>query len=187
MSQSRIHVGQGLFDFFLERVGETATRKGISTGGVVYLAGLLTQKARHTLDDLPASLAELRLEAARSEGRCASRYYRELGDRAMWVVGVFPDSLRRKVVGRDYYRSMGSAAYSTLSDTAPPAVAGLFRELADRFTLASSSIQEALGAAKLEGADPVALYGEWARTGSVEALRSLQQMGLNPLKTWGSA
>jgi len=185
MSQIRIHVGQELFDFFLERVGGTAARKGITQGGVVYLAGVLTQRARHTIHDLPDTLAELHFEAVQSGGHRATRCYRELGDRALWVTGVFPDSLRRGAVGAGYYRAMGAAAYSALSDRSPAAVSELFRELADRFTLASASIQEALEGARLEGADPVALYRDWARTGSASALRRLQRIGLNPIK--GSA
>jgi sirohydrochlorin ferrochelatase len=187
MSQSRIHFGQGLFDFFLERVRGTAARKGITQGGVVYLAGVLTQRARHTIHDLPDTLAELHFEAAKSGGPRAVRCYREIGDRAMWVTSVFPDSLRRRAVGPDYYRAMGSAAYASLADRSPDALAELFLELANRFALASASIREALEDARIEGSDPVTLYREWAMTGCPTALRCLQRMGLDPLKGSGSA
>ena len=150
MSQSHIHIGQGLFDFFLERVGNTASRKGISTGGVVYLAGVLTRRAKYTINDLPDTLAELTFGAARSGGSFASRYYREVGDRAMWGTGVFPQSLRRSAVGEDYYIAMGKAAYASLSDMSPPSLSDLFQELADRFVMASASINEALEDARLE-------------------------------------
>src|SRR5262245_14210826 len=67
----------------------------------------------------------------------ASQRYERLkrvADTALFVTGVFVDSLERSSVGAPYYHALGQSAYARLSDEPPRAtLADLFRELARRF------------------------------------------------------
>jgi hypothetical protein len=63
---------------------------------------------------------------------------RRLGDIALFIAGMFSPSLKRKVVGVDYYINMGGGAYDWLSDSlASTGDRSLdwktFRELAENF------------------------------------------------------
>src|SRR3989442_11766457 len=81
----------------------------------------------------------------------ASQRYEKLkrvADTALFVTGIFVDSLERSLVGLDYYTSLGRNAYARLSAQPPRAsLAELFVELAGRFpefvqVLAEISAQE---------------------------------------------
>lgn len=76
---------------------------------------------------------------------------RRLGDIALFIAGVFGPSLERKVVGVDYYVSMGGGAYDWLSDSlARSQVDAMhsqtFAELAGRFAALVEALDDfALG------------------------------------------
>src|SRR5262249_37368248 len=62
---------------------------------------------------------------------------KQVGDTALFVSGLFMESLHRKLVSSDYYMQLGRTAYSQLSALSSGfgAVSGdLFAELADRFS-----------------------------------------------------
>jgi hypothetical protein len=64
-------------------------------------------------------------------------HYRRMGDVALYVAGVFSDSLHRAAVDASYYIHMGQAAYATLADRLRDrknaALREIFQELADTF------------------------------------------------------
>lgn len=58
------------------------------------------------------TLAFLLKEAVETEDLSIQKQkYQHLGDVALYISGVFPDSLNRKLVDVDYYIQMGSSAY----------------------------------------------------------------------------
>ena len=58
---------------------------------------------------------------------------RKLGDIALFISGLFADSLNRKLVDIDYYIAMGGTAYSYVHDVSSISKTGLFAELAEQF------------------------------------------------------
>jgi hypothetical protein len=69
----------------------------------------------------------------------AHRYgkLKRVGDTALFVSGLFMESLHSKLVSSDYYMQLGRIAYARLSDLSPGvgAVPGdMFAELAERFS-----------------------------------------------------
>lgn len=67
-----------------------------------------------------------------------TRLLQRLGDTALFIAGMFTDSLKSRIVDVDYYIAMGAAAYSSLSDAAQHDVslgraASIFDELTRKF------------------------------------------------------
>jgi len=131
------------------------------------------------------ALAAYYSDARQAKNRTQRRkLLRRIGDVALFVAGVFADSLQRKPVDVDYYLAMGGHAYGTLADepsTAPPA-AGLrtvFSELAEKFTRYVDVLSEVTQVG-LRCQDIDLLYQRWLRSGSRQAQRDLLRLGLAP-------
>ena len=81
-------------------------------------------------------LFDLQLESQRGDAAHARDIQKHLGDYALFVVGMFPESLRRRrrVVSPSYYVAQGKQAYTTVSEMdAPQPSAAVFRKLAAHF------------------------------------------------------
>lgn len=111
---------------------------------------------------------------------------RRLGDTALFISGVFADSLNRKLVDVDYYIAMGGNAYGHLSETAPAtprhsALSKIFGELAAKFPEFVDVLGELSDSTHLSsGRDILRLYEVWLRTGSNRAARRLREVGIQP-------
>lgn len=110
---------------------------------------------------------------------------RRLGDVALFVSGVFPDSLARTLVDVDYYIAMGGSAYAYLVSNAsdsPRARAWVdaFEELANRFYEFVELLGEVADLTNLRSeTDVMRLYDAWMRTGSPRAARQLRSLGIH--------
>ena len=81
-------------------------------------------------------LVDFQLESQRGDAAHARETQKHLGDYALFIVGMFPESLqrRRRPISPDYYVAQGKQAYTTVSEMdglRPTAV--LFRKLAANF------------------------------------------------------
>ncbi len=109
-----------------------------------------------------------------------------LGDLALFVAGIFSQSLNRKIVDVDYYIAMGGNAYGYLSHTAGVttrgrALADVFAELSTQFQLFVDVLMEVSERAHLNNdGDILRLYEIWLRTGSKRASARLQRLGIVP-------
>ena len=116
-----------------------------------------------------------------------TRLLQKLGDTALFIAGVFSDSLKTKLVDVDYYIAMGGSAYSSLSDTmrgyrAVSRAAFLFEELTQKFTDFVDVLNEVSQRSNLSSdADVLRLYEVWIRTGSKRARTRLRSLGIEPL------
>ena len=136
------------------------------------LAGLYAEAVAATTDD--------------ERNRCLKR----LGDLALFIAGVFSDSLRRKPVDVDYYIAMGGNAYSYLSETGAraqrwQALCDIFDELASNFTAFVDLLSEVRDNTHLKSdsdTDILRLYELWLHTGSQRAEQKLRRLGVHPLR-----
>ncbi len=109
---------------------------------------------------------------------------RRLGDVALFVSGLFSDSLRRKLVDVDYYCSMGGSAYGYLSESVHGSAAGVegevFGELSRQFNHFVHVLEEVGDHTQVANdADLIRWYDLWTRTGSSRAARLLSRFGVH--------
>ncbi len=111
---------------------------------------------------------------------------KKLGDVALFVAGIFSGSLARKLVDVDYYIAMGGAAYRDLhailiGRCEAEASGGLFGELAAKFPALVDVLSEVSEESHLgQSHDVLRSYEIWLKTGSGQALKKLQRLGLRP-------
>ncbi len=185
-----------LRSFFFESLQDAARTQGVKPqeGTLPYLAGMLTDYARservfdQTADGVvrPA-LALLYKSALESQSsRERSLFLRRLGDLALFIAGLFADSLRRGPVDVDYYIAMGGGAYATLCQTPSEsarsrALSEVFEDLALNFVHFVDLLGEVGEQARdhLEQ-DVMRLHELWRRTGSRRLERKLRSLGITP-------
>ncbi len=148
-----------------------------------YLVNLLEAFARPVRSDLldpplgVAYLTALHLPASQRYGEL-----KQIADTALFVTGMFVDSLDRSLVGPDYYEIIGRNAYARLSTHPPRAsLAELFGELARRFpefvrVLTEISTQELFRRHK----DTLRLYKRWLHTRGQREADMLLRQGIIP-------
>ena len=164
-----------LEEAFEEKVKRIAKLRGLSPIGAQYLTRLLVEKTHH--EPVPHTLFDMYREALEVEGYLSGERYKRLGDQALFVLGVFPESIKRKGVSPSYYRDMGSTAYGSAAGLMKSPV---YSELAEAFTPAAFTLREVFEEFRYEGCtDVAALYEEWLRTGSLRALKRLQELGFH--------
>ena len=81
-------------------------------------------------------LFDMLIESQHGDAAHARETQKHLGDYAMFIVGMFPESLqrRRRPVSTSYYVAHGKRAYTTVSEMdSPRPSAALFRKLAAHF------------------------------------------------------
>jgi hypothetical protein len=185
MGQSMVDTSN-LFDFFHERVEEARAQRtlAISSETRLYLASLLAERTRSDRSTMPEeTLAELHLRASQATPTEQARTYREMGDRALYALGYFTESLQRRTVGPTYYSEMGQAAYQRadalfrrwFADAFGP----VFRELAARFDECVGLLAEVRKKHRdLPTEDPVRLYERWLETGDEAYATQLRSLGI---------
>lgn len=182
---SDVSIAANLFDWFHERVKDAHHATGIelSSESELYLATLLAERARADRPEPPErTLAELHARAARGTPAEQARAYRAMGDRSLYVVGYFEESLSRSVVGPSYYIDMGAAAYARVDHVFKRwfsnAFDGVFDELAHRFRGCVRVLREIRHACDGEPDVVMRLYQQWTATGSAEVADRLRAHGL---------
>jgi hypothetical protein len=178
-------------EFFREQLTRAMEHQKVSTSAFTewYLVNLLSACVKGDglpqpepgYDETPLALLYVRaMEASRLE---RTRLLRLLGDTALFVSGFFGDSLHRRLVDLDYYRTIGGRAYARLGEesgaaTGPP----VFQELAARFMEFVDLLQEVSEASRLGApTSVVTLYERWLETGSRRAASLLAKQGICPV------
>lgn len=174
-----------LFDWFQDKVRDARANTGVdlSDDSTLYLVQLLSERARTDLDapDDP-TLVDLHARAVHASPAEQLRSYRELGDRALYVVGYFPESVERRTVNTSYYVQMGAAAYHRTDQVFKRwfanAFGEVFSELAHRFRGAVEVLSEVRRSCEDEPDAIMRLYMRWMESGDPEAAASLRAHGL---------
>jgi len=124
------------------------------------------------------------LEAFQTPPRHRYGRLKRVGDTALFVSGLFMESVHRQLVSSDYYMQLGRTAYAHLSvfpDAVGSVPGDLFAELADRFAdfvrvLADISFERLFqGDAHL-----LRIYTRWMYTRSEHDARWLRRHGIIP-------
>ncbi|MFQ5659076.1 MAG: hypothetical protein ACE5GZ_01515 [Gammaproteobacteria bacterium] len=186
-------------EFFQDAVQSALSRQRLSVCDetIVYLVHLLTAFIRAERLYEPATdgpvikpLALLYADAVQARNTAdRDNALRRLGDMALFISGLFADSLSRSLVDVDYYIAMGGTAYACLADSSrisrgSHVLKGVFVELAGRFAAFVDVLAEVAEQANLNNSsDIMRLYEIWVSTGSKHAAGRLQKLGIHPVKT----
>jgi hypothetical protein len=158
-----------------------------SAMGEFYLVTLLEAQL-HPPEPLGSQPLGLQLLEALGASRTARyRGLRRVGDAALTLCGLFPESLERSLVGPEYYHALGRRAYGSLASPSSGAaehtgLTALFSELADGFEgFAAVLGHVAFDALFARDADLLRLYRQWHYTRSRDAAARLAQRGVIPV------
>ncbi len=181
--------------FFHEAVVSAIANQQLETCDetVAYVVNLLTDftRADHlyewTQDGYALKpLAILYGEAVEARTETDRQYaLRRLGDVALFIAGLFAESLHRKPIDVGYYVSMGGTAYGFLSESlcmskTVSMSCEVFSELSKNFSGFVNVLEEIGDSTHIaDDADVVRWYEQWARTGSKRAARILKQHGIH--------
>jgi len=149
-----------------------------------YLVNLLEAFVRADKDWFDRPLAIEYLESLQSPLPHRYGKLKRVGDTALFVSGVFMESLHRKLVSSDYYMQLGRTAYGHLTALSTGMRAGpgdLFAELEARFTdfvrvFAEISFQELFHGDE----HTLRVYTRWMYTRSDSDARWLLRHGIVP-------
>ncbi|MGR8948877.1 MAG: hypothetical protein ACU84Q_12575 [Gammaproteobacteria bacterium] len=179
---------KNLRSYFSEELARASENQSIAIDDDVaaYLTQLLTEfsnpvqlfdKTENGVELKPLALHYLAaLEADTTETR--HNALRRLGDIALFISGLFPASLNRKIMDVDYYVAMGGTAYSHLHDVLHLRV---FAELADRFVSFVDLLAEIAENSSIStNRDVMRDYEIWLQTGSPRLLNKLRRQGIVP-------
>lgn len=196
-ADSQLVVESSVAEFFQGLVNDAVENQHLdaSAESVCYLINLLSTFASsealfESTPDGPMlqPLALLYGEAMEAPGiEMRNHALKRLGDVALFISGIFSDSLNRKVVDVDYYITMGGHAYGCLSSTSRQlarwqAYSGVFGELGNKFSRFVDVLNEVGDQSGLRNDhDVLRLYEIWQRTGSRRAQGQLQRLGINPI------
>lgn len=200
MSQNpgRLITDVSVDEYFSEAVQTAISRRRATVSGetAIYLTNLLTGfiAAEHLYEMTPdgvtirplAMLYGDAVEASSIEERVKA--LRRLGDIALFISGLFANSLSRSLVDVDYYIAMGGNAYGCLADSGHRSrlvrrLQEVFMELATRFTECVDVLSEVGEKANLNNdTDILRLYEIWLSSGSPRAAEKLQAMGVQPIR-----
>lgn len=190
--------GLGAREYFQDAV-QTALinqRFTASDESIIYLANLLTAYIRterlfeHTPDGFQIKPLALIYGEALTAGSETDRTQtmRRLGDVALFIAGVFANSLERCLVDVDYYIAMGGNAYGYLADNSGithrhVGLKIVFDELSEKFVGFVEILAEVSERSNINGnMDVLRMYEIWQCTGSKRAARKLREFGIQPVK-----
>jgi hypothetical protein len=197
MTQARLIVDTNVREFFQGLVNDAVANQHVETTEetLYYVVNLLVAFSdsrvlyEQTADGLQikplAFLYGEALEASSDNER--NHALRQLGDLALFISGIFTDSLNRKPVDVDYYIAMGGNAYGYLSDVTQntsrwQAFSEIFDELGNKFPAFVDVLGEVSENTHLRSdTDIMRLYEVWARTGSKRSENKLRRLGIEPV------
>jgi len=177
-------------DYFTDELKKALERQKVQTGTdtVEYLAELLLGylHSEHFFAKGPEGkldnpiLADLYGQYLHGSVEVRKVILKRLGDICLVITGIFPDSLKRKLVDMDYYFGMGGSAYHTLSTYQLTSLArGLFGELAGKFVALSNVLGELADRSGLQSnTDLLRLYEKWLMTGNERFATLLRENGI---------
>lgn len=176
--------------WFHERLEEALSRKAVRSheGTRAYLVELLAAMGvgrRRTPGHVPLAL---QLADARDTppGPERLRRFREIGDEALCLSGLFADHLERRGISPGYVHTMGGGAYESagvlaMQSATEAARIDVYRELSREFRTFAEVLEEVRESTALRTPqDIVKLYDKWRRTGSARIAERLTEAGVYP-------
>ena len=170
------------YEFFHETVTAAIRTQQltVSEGAAFYLVNLLCEFTKTRTDAEPLSLKLVRAPELSLEQQAQT--LREIGDQSLYMSGLFPEHLTRRMMDVEFYIDLGGMAYHQLSGMARATSAGLravFTELARQFSCFVALLRELRPRLGINPAtDLPSLYEQWRKTGSSWLAERLRACGV---------
>lgn len=193
---SKVIQHNNLRHFFQESVKQALKNQNLRAQEytIVYLVNMLTSFSRSEnlfeIEPVGGGLALKPLASFYNDAiNAGSDFERDqalqrMGDIALFIAGIFSQSLQNRLVDIDYYVNMGGHAYSYLAEVKQrklngAALGDIFSELSDKFVGFVDVLGE-IGEGMQAPSDTglLRLYEVWLRTGSKRAQNQLLKQGL---------
>lgn len=199
--QEQLITGMDLREYFRESVNKAVINQNliVQEETVFYVVNMMTEFSRSerfyekTTDGLMLKALALiyadALEASSTSEK--NKSLQRLGDLALFISGLFADSLNRSLVDIDYYIAMGGAAYACLADQTRYTYNGctfskVFGELSEKFIGLVDVLAEISEKSNFTSdSDVLRLYELWMKTGSKRLADKLQELGIQPFTVTG--
>ena len=109
-----------------------------------------------------------------------NRLLQRLGDVALFLAGLYRQSLDRRAVRTEYVVTMGGGAYAFLAENAATDL-GIFDELAQHFVRFVNILTDLVHAnrERFDASDILRLYALWNETGNAQAEQQLRSLGVS--------
>lgn len=195
---NKVLINTNVREYFRQTVSNAVANQNIDTSEetVFYVVNLLTDFTHSSslYVDTPNGkalqpLAKIYAEAVEEPANdIRNKVMKRLGDIALFISGIFSDSLNRKIIDVDYYVSMGGNAYGFLSETFKrhqnrSAHGAVFGELSSKFIHFVDVLAEVSEQSNLTtSTDILRLYEIWLKTNSERARKKLEKLGINPVQ-----
>ena len=193
MATSKLTVERNLADYFRERLQEHGEQLAPppQEDTLWYMGNMLARfgdsEQLFCYDEGELGIRPLALlykdahEAGTTRARCL--ILRQLGDMALFIGALFPESYARRGILQDYFVGMGGGAYSYLSENAPKN-RHIFSELAETFSRMLHLIEQACSKEQLyDASDVLGLYERWRATGDIRLREQLETLGICVMET----
>jgi len=186
MPVTRSLVQRTLTEFFRELLQNAMRSQAVQSSEETefYLVKLLETFAHTERQWWDQPLALEYLESFHSPAVHRYGKLKRVGDTALFMSGLFMESLHRKLVSTEYYMQLGRIAYShlsTLSHDVRPLRGDLFAELAERFPDFVRVLSEISFADLFRGdTHMLRVYTRWMYTRSEQDARWLLRHGVIP-------
>ena len=142
-----------------------------------YLVHLLERHIRVPGEVLDRPLGVAFLEASNGDPGRRFERFRTVGDTALFVSGLFTDSLEGTLVQPSYYVDLGRSAYARVAETSQRRIRELFESLAAQFSdlvrvLGEISVRDLFASDR----DTLRIYRRWLLTrGAVDAAQLVRR------------
>ncbi len=187
-------------EFFNEKIKQAVKNQKLALEDDVsfYLVNLLCEfidpnnkiQTHFEFNILETPLAIILKKATEAPSHQKVKIFKRLGDLSLYFAGFFQDYFNRKTFDVDYYISMGSSAYSSVSHLMrnkhqDAHFTQIYETLSREFNQLVDVIAEVSEseAAHKKDQDILALYERWLRTGSERLRQNLTRHGIIPIAT----
>ncbi|MEJ2095087.1 MAG: hypothetical protein P8X93_08065 [Gammaproteobacteria bacterium] len=199
--QEQLITGMDLREYFRDSVNKAVINQNliVQEETIFYVVNMMTEFSRSerfyekTTDGLMLKALALiyadALEASSTSEK--NKSLQRLGDLALFISGLFADSLNRSLVDIDYYIAMGGTAYACLADQTRYTYNGctfskVFGELSEKFIGLVDVLAEISEKSNFTSdSDVLRLYELWMKTGSKRLADKLQELGIQPFTVTG--
>ena len=198
MARSNLQLMVKPQEFFREKIHVAKTDLNLSLDDEVefYLVNLLCDfidpnklnDAAAELDVLDTPMATMLQKALEAPPTQQVKIFKTMGDTSLYFAGFFQDYFNRKAFDINYYISLGSTAYSSVSNLmrdrhGDDHFTDMYEDLSGKFPQLVEILATVSDMQMRDNPNILAIYDRWNRNKSDRLRKTLEKLGINPIST----